>query len=74
MIAEEPSEANPFHSRRNRLRRADFLLRTGQVADSDVVTAPRTQQEPSIVSDRWSESRFGTRQNARVSWKPSRTN
>ncbi|MCE7797904.1 hypothetical protein LWE61_15240 [Sphingobium sufflavum] len=72
MIAEAPSRANPFHSRRNRLRRADFLLRTGQAQPKDGLTAAeRAGVEPAMASDRWSEMRFGGAQKARISWKPA---
>ena len=75
MVAEAPSEANPFRSRRNRLRRAEFLLRTGQAearqADYGSLAQSQTQGA-STRSDRWSEMRFPGEQKARVSWKPVR--
>ncbi|HEX7822902.1 MAG TPA: hypothetical protein VF463_20075 [Sphingobium sp.] len=71
LVAEAPSQANPFHSRRNRLRRADFLLRTGQVQEQTSANMRHAYEEPTLVSDRWSEMRMGGKQNARVSWKPA---
>jgi hypothetical protein len=70
MIAEAPSEANPFHSRRNRLRRADFLLRTGQVQPDSVPVAARNE-EAMPARDRWSEMSFGGKRATRVNWRPA---
>ncbi|HEX7874927.1 MAG TPA: hypothetical protein VF475_18590 [Sphingobium sp.] len=72
MIAEQPSEANPFHARRNRLRRADFLLRTGQAGprQGEYRVTEERQPEPVGATDRWSEMRFRGKENTRVSWKP----
>lgn len=66
MVAEAPSEANPFHSRRNRLRRADYLLRTGQVQPEAAVA-----EETAPARDRWSEMSFGGKRASRFSWKPA---
>lgn len=72
MIAEAPSEANPFHSRRNRLRRADFLLRTGQARPEEVLApAPATAAEAAAPArDRWTEMSFGSKRASRINWKP----
>ncbi|CAN5126216.1 hypothetical protein BH10PSE13_BH10PSE13_14670 [soil metagenome] len=69
MIAQTPSEANPFHSRRNRLRRANFLLRTGQAAPNGEF-APARREQVASASDRWTEMSFGGQRAARLSWKP----
>lgn len=73
MVAEAPSEANPFHSRRNRLRRADYLLRTGRIQDRVEPVQIAQDGTAAASSDRWTETRLGSRQNARVSWKPATT-
>lgn len=75
MVAEAPSDANPFHSRRNRLRRASFLLRTGQAAPRQgeyVVTEDRVPEAAAASTDRWSEMRFQGRQKTNISWRPAR--
>ncbi|MFT3967788.1 MAG: hypothetical protein QM690_18095 [Sphingobium sp.] len=75
MVAEAPSEANPFHSRRNRLRRADFLLRTGQAEPRHGEYVVREERQPEMAgaqADRWSEMRFQGRQKTSVNWKPAR--
>ncbi|HEX7857104.1 MAG TPA: hypothetical protein VF503_25765 [Sphingobium sp.] len=74
MVAEAPSEANPFRSRRNRLRRADFLLRTGQVTPRQGASGATEERElePVGVRDRWSEMRFQGIQKTRISWKSAR--
>jgi len=69
MIAEGPSEANPFHSRRNRLRRADFLLRTGR-AVADVSSKSVRPEQIAPARDRWSQMSFGGQRATRLSWKP----
>lgn len=69
MIAEAPSEENPFKTRRQRLRRADFLLRTGQAQPA---TATQTQEQgPELIGDRWSQTAFGGRRMIPVNWKPA---
>lgn len=73
MVAEMPSEANPFHSRRNRLRRADFLLRTGQAQpQKPSFGAWQSHEELALVLDRWSEMSFSGKQKARVNWSSAR--
>lgn len=70
LIAEAPSAANPFHSRRNRLRRANFLLRTGQATPTGMADTATTQ-EAVTQRDRWTEMSFGGQRAARVSWRPA---
>lgn len=71
MVAKAPTEANPFHTRRNRIRRADFLLRTGQAEERGLASAQQRYDGRALIPDRWSEMRFAGKQNARVSWKPA---
>lgn len=57
MAAERPSAANPFLTRRNRRRRADFLLRTG--ADGTPVAAA-SASTPGAHADRQQPDRYGS--------------
>lgn len=74
LVAEAPSEANPFHSRRNRLRRADFLLRTGQAEprQGEYAVTEESAAATAAQKDRWSEMRFQGGQKARINWRPFR--
>lgn len=44
MIAQRPSEENPFLTRRNRLRRANFLIRNHAMGEQPVTTRPDRQE------------------------------
>lgn len=57
MAAEAPSAANPFLTRRNRRRRAEFLLRTG-AADAPVVAG--SEQVAAADADRIQTDRYGS--------------
>lgn len=45
MVAEAPSAENPFRTRRQRLRRAEYILRTGH-APEDLAPAPASPASP----------------------------
>lgn len=57
MASESPSAANPFLTRRNRRRRADFLLRTGAVEGA---TAPAEAATVATTADRIQPDRYGS--------------
>jgi hypothetical protein len=65
MIAAQPSSVNPFTTRKNRLRRAHYLLRTGQAAPE------RAEGEAVALApaDRWSVMRFGAYPTVRTNLK-----
>lgn len=71
MVAEAPSDANPFRTRAKRLRRAEFLLRQqagGSMAASDGARAAASTTAP---ADRWSVADFGGRATSRKPLRPA---
>ena len=74
LIAQSPSPANPFSTRRNRLRRAHYLLRTGQARAEVPANAARTMAErpAAFAPDRWSETRVAGQTPMWVNWQPSK--
>jgi hypothetical protein len=74
MVAEQPTEANPFCTRRQRLRRADYLLRTGQarpVVAGQAQPSVEQEQVSALAGDRWSQQSFGGRRMRPINWKPA---
>jgi hypothetical protein len=71
MVAAPPSAANPFLTRRNRLRRAEFLARQSEEA----VVTPRAEA-PMAAAEREDRSqmvyRFGPGQQPRTRWVPAK--
>jgi hypothetical protein len=70
MVAEPRSQANPFLTRGKRIRRADFLLRTGQAWPATDVAA-RSDQPSVLAADRWSETRLTGKATTRMIWRPA---
>jgi hypothetical protein len=74
MVAERPSPANPFLTRKNRLRRAQFLMRK---AETPTAPLPPTAQGKPSVTVRIDRSRqvydFGGVSNRRRPFKPATT-
>lgn len=64
MASDRPTAENPFLTRRNRRRRADFLLRTGQAEPAPAAAPPGRGQAPHadrVQPDRYSSFRIGGR-------------
>ncbi|CAN5210855.1 hypothetical protein BH10PSE12_BH10PSE12_37520 [soil metagenome] len=74
MVAERPSTANPFLTRKNRLRRAEYLMRTG---DAPVATvAPKAEPKVTVTAriDRSNQVYdFGGVSDRRRPFKPATT-
>ncbi|MET0238772.1 MAG: hypothetical protein ABW184_02645 [Sphingobium sp.] len=71
MVSDPRSATNPFLTRRNRLRRANFLLRTGQASPVADTTPQPKSAAPGFASDRWSETRLAGKSATRINWKPA---
>lgn len=73
LIAQPPSRANPFSTRRNRLRRAHYLLRTGQArAEFPAATSVTADRPAPFAPDRWSETRIAGQTPMWVNWQPAK--
>jgi hypothetical protein len=68
MIGAQPSSANPFTTRKSRLRRAHFLLRTGQAAPEQA----KGEAVALAPADRWSVMRFGAYPTVRANLKSAK--
>lgn len=70
MVAAVPSRENPFLTRKNRARRAHWLVRTGQVRRTEVAEAAIGTSD-TIVRDRWREQRLTGGRPGLFNWRPS---
>lgn len=76
MAAQPPSSANPFLTRKNRLRRANFLLRQQQVDKTGDATVRTTPEAAAIEAATMPEIRtqtvhnFGRQSNVKFRFKP----
>ncbi len=73
MVAAPPSAENPFRTRKNRLRRAHFLLRQGNPVVSQSQHAPVADAQPQVAKRPAPVFDFGGNVGQRRSWRPATT-
>lgn len=73
MVAAPPSAENPFRTRKNRLRRAHFLLRQGNAAVSQPMPAAAVDAQPQVAKRPAPVFDFGGNMGQRRGWRPATT-
>ncbi len=73
MVAAPPSAENPFRTRKNRLRRAHFLLRQGNPVVSQSQHAAVADAQPQVAKRPAPVFDFGGNMGQRRSWRPATT-
>lgn len=73
MVAAAPSAENPFRTRKNRLRRAHFLLRQGNPVASQPQRTTATEVQPQVAKRPAPVFDFGGNMGQRRSWRPATT-
>ncbi|RVT41082.1 hypothetical protein [Sphingobium algorifonticola] len=73
MVAAAPTADNPFRTRKNRLRRAHFLMRNGGMAVTQPTTVTPVNAVPQTVPRHAPVYDFGGNMGQRRGWRPATT-